>query len=164
MKKSGTILINSPDQKDTTKNKEIEKLDVLVEESNKILYEVSSVFPFQLFPDKIIVDSNKVTIIHKWLFSKYTFPILIEDLQTVKLSRGLIFASLSFEIRRFEENPGPVSHLWPEKAAKAEKIILGLLSAKRGGLNVTKIPSKEFKKKIEKIGTSSESEKPQNLF
>lgn len=162
MKKSGTILVNPP-KKFEPKTKETEKLDELVKESSEILYEVSAVFPFQLFPDKVIINTTKVTVVHKGLFFKHIFPILIRDLNTVKVSRGILFASLSFEIKSFEENPEPVSFLWPDQAGKAESIILGLLSAVRAeGVDVSKVPLKKVKKSAEKIGASTE--KPENLF
>jgi hypothetical protein len=162
VKKSGTILINPPYKSSKSKNITIKRLDKLAKESSEILYEISSVFPFQIFPDKVTIDTNKVTIVHKGLFFKNIFPILIGDIRTVKITRGLIFASLSFEVLGYEENPGTITHLWPETASKAEKIILGLLSTKREGLNISKIPKKELEKKVEKIGESTE--KPEKLF
>jgi len=139
--------------------RETKKLDELVTETAKTIYEISSAFPFQLFPDKLIIDSNKITIVHKRLFFKHIFPIILRDLNTVKMSRGLVFAALSFEIRSYARNPAPITHLWPEQAAKAESIIIGLLSVKHEqveDVRYAKLPRKKIREKVEEIGNTKE--------
>jgi hypothetical protein len=110
----------------------------------------------------MIIDATKVTLVYKSLFYKHIYPILYSDLLSVRVTRGLLFASLSFEVRGFEENPTPISHLWPEHAGKAERRIMGLLSAKREYIETSKIPTKKLAEEAKKIGDSEE--KPENLF
>ncbi len=158
MAQTGTIYINES-AKQTPKDrvkKEIKKLDKLVEGTEEIIYEISSVFPFQFFPDKIIIDKNKVTIVRKDIFFKRTFPMLIRDIKTVKVSRGFLFASIEFEIRGYEINPRPTNYLWPEQAIKAQQYILGLMSAKREGVDLSEIPTEKARGKLRKIGKSKE--------
>jgi hypothetical protein len=138
---------------------EIEKLKTLAEETDTVLYQISSVFPFQIIPDKIIIDKNKVTVVRKWLFNKHIFPMLYENITTVKVNRGLMFASIEFELLGFEENPGAITFLWPEKAGKAEHYILGMIKAKREQIDLSKLRPGQINKHIEKIGSSEEEAK-----
>ncbi len=158
--KSGTVYIkNEPSVKSLEKNEEKmaeQKLNQLVEENEHVLYQVSSVFPFQLFPDKIIIFPTKITVVHKTLFFKNVFPMLIENIKTVIVSRGLIFAAMKFEITGYEENPEVVQYLWPPYAEKAKNIILGLLEAVRKNVKVEKIPPKKALDKLEQIGEVGE--------
>src|SRR5687767_8473081 len=102
----GTIYIKKDtktvDNVSAPAKEEIKKLDVLTTETESVIYQVASVFPFQLFPDKIIVDKNKVTIVRKQLLYKRIFPILLEDIRTVKVTRGPFFASIEFEVSGYE--------------------------------------------------------------
>ncbi len=157
---SGSVYIQKNNKakitnKDLSRN-EVKKLDALSHGTESIIYEVSSVFPFQLFPDKLIIDKNKVTVVRKGLLMKRIFPILMEDIQTVKVNRGPIFASLELEVRGFEQNPNPTVFLWPEHATKAEKYILGLIKSKREGVDLTKLTVKDIKNRIEQIGGGEE--------
>lgn len=160
MADKGTIYISSnkkpkqPKKVQTQKN--TRELDKLVEKSEAVVFELSSVFPFQLFPDKIIVDEEKVTIVRRHLFFKRIFPILIRDLLTVKVNRGILFSAMEFEIKRLEENPSPITFLWPDQADKASKYIMGLVGADRERLDLNEMPFKEVKKKIKIIGESEE--------
>lgn len=49
-------------------NKEINKLNDLVDESRKILLKLKAVFPFNFFGDEIIIDLSKVSVIQKRFF------------------------------------------------------------------------------------------------
>ncbi len=141
---------------------EIDKLEKLTQETESVIYEVSAVFPFQLFPDKLIVDKNKITVVRKDLLMKRIYPVLIEDVITVKVQRGPIFASIDLEVRGFEINPTPLNFVWPEHASKAEKYIMGLIKAKREGIDLTKLTVAQIKKRLAQIGGTTEEVK--NLF
>ncbi len=160
MPSSGSVYIkhepkNAVTSKQLSRNEAV-KLDALSHETESVIYELSSAFPFQIFPDKLIIDKNKVTVVRKSLLMKRIFPILMEDIQTVKVNRGPIFASLELEVRGFERNPSPTIFLWPEHASKAEQYILGLIKAKREGVDLTKLTVKDIKTKVERIGGSDE--------
>jgi hypothetical protein len=133
---------------------EKDKLKDLASQST-VIFETQSVFPFQLFPDRLIVESDKVTIVHRTFAWKGIFPILLDNLNSVSVNRGLLFAALSFELTGYENNPGDIVHLWPENAAKAKRYIMGLLNAKKQGVDISKIPITEIKDDLEKIGKST---------
>lgn len=145
-----------------TADTELAKLDTLVEETESTIYEFSSVFPFQLFPDRVIIDKNKVTVVRKHLFFKRIFPILLEDIRTVRVNRGIIFAAMEFEVMGYDQGPEPVAHLWPEQAKKAEEYLLGLIKSKRERVNLAKLSPDKIKKRLRGIGKMEE--KVEDLF
>lgn len=159
---SGTVYLDSNDNKQKTffskasRAKESKKLDDIIEDSEEIIYEVSAVFPFDLFPDKIIIDKHKITIVRRALFFKRLFPIPLRDLQTVRLNRSLIFAALEFEIRGYNTNPQPVSFLWPAHALKAEKYILGLVHAVKSEVDLTQIKTDKITEKMDKVNAGNQ--------
>jgi hypothetical protein len=148
-----------PREKTPEVKAEMVKLEKLTEETESVIYEISSVFPFQLFPDRLILDKNKLTVVRKDLLIKRIFPILIEDIMTVKVNRGPLFASIVLEARGYEMNPNPITFLKPEDASRAEKYILGLIKAKREGVDLSKLSTSEIKGKLAQIGGSTEEVK-----
>lgn len=159
MADKGTIYLNSPPsqlRQSSNVVKDNIKLDKLVREKNIVIYELSSAFPFQLFPDKIIIDENKVSIVRKELFFKRIFPIMIDDILTVKINRSILFASLEFDIKRYEENPSPTTYLWPKEASLAKRYIFGLVQAKRENIDLSALSTKQLKRKLLEIGRASD--------
>lgn len=135
---------------------EINKLNTLAQEANTIIYELSSTFPFQLFPDKIVIDENKVTIFRRELFFQRTYPILIEDILTIRLDEGILFSSLTFSANKFINMKRPLTYLKPEEAKKARQYIMGLVQAKKAKIDLSKLTLQEIRIKLEEIGRTQE--------
>jgi hypothetical protein len=72
----------------------------------------------------------------------------LEDIQTVRVNRGLLFAAMEVEVRGYETNPNPITHLWPEDASKAEKYIMTLTTLKKENVDVNTISVKKLRKKL----------------
>jgi|SRR5688572_17415747 len=162
MQDKGTVYINGETSNDSAQQevgkviKEVEKLDKLAEETNSVIYEISSTFPFQLFPDKLIIDENKVTIIRREIFFKRIYPILLRDILTVRVDRSILFASMNFEVKRYTKNPRPIVYLSPRRANKARQYIMGLVQAKRAGIDLSKLTTDQIRERLEEIGKTQE--------
>jgi hypothetical protein len=129
------------------------KLDKLADSLEKPLLSVSSVFPFTIFPDSIVVDKKKVDIIHRDFFqSRRVFTIFIEDIRTVRVSNSLLFATVSFEVKGFEQNPQPVRFVRKEEASRLRCLIIGLCTSEIEDISLDKVPVKKARKKLTKIG------------
>lgn len=158
----GTVYIKTESQKEAAQKEvaevinEFDKLGKLIDKTNSVIYEISSTFPFQLFPDKLIIDENKVTIVRKELFFKRVFPIMYEDLITVKVNRSFIFAAMEFEIKRISKRPRPVSFLNPREATLAKKYIMGLIEAKNAKIDLSKLSTPQIREKLEEIGKAGD--------
>lgn len=142
--------------------REVDKLGKLIDKTNSIIYEISSFFPFQLFPDRVIIDENKVTIVRKELFFKRVYSIMFEDILTVRVNRGIIFAAIEFKVKRFGQNIRPITYLLPKEATLAKKYILGLIEAKNAKIDMSKLNVFQIKDKLEEIGQTGEE--AENLF
>ncbi|HEX7018121.1 MAG TPA: hypothetical protein VF209_04410 [Patescibacteria group bacterium] len=124
-------------------------------EANTILWRASTVFPFTLFPDEVVVSLSSVDIVYRpFFFSKQVFPILIKDLVTVTVSTNLLFGSLSLEVRFQEQNPPDVNYLWKDDALRLRRIITGLLTAYKEGVDLSKYSPHEILEEVDIIGSS----------
>lgn len=98
-------------------------------DKNKEIMRIRSVFPFDLFPNTIILQKNKIDIIHRpFFYTKQVFTVFINDIRTVKINSGPFFASLSFELKGMvdEQNPEPIHFLRKKSAQKLRKLALNL--------------------------------------
>src|SRR3989344_42951 len=80
------------------------KFQELVQQSDKVLFRIRAVFPFDFFPDEIIVDVNKVNIIQNSLLSKNMHSVFIKDISDVVVQTGILFACLSIIDFGYVEN------------------------------------------------------------
>lgn len=153
-----TVYVSNESERKQESSEESKKLTQLASETSDVIYEVRSVFPFQLFPDKLIIDTNKITIVRKELFFKRIIPISYEDLITVMVNRSIIFASIDFDVKRLDRshNPRGITFLWPAKATIAKKYITGILTAKKAGVDFSKLTTTQIKKRLKEIGSGTE--------
>lgn len=158
MANSQTVYVSNEGQDKQDAVDESKKLSDLASETNDVIYEVKSVFPFQLFPDKLVIDTNKITIVRKELFFKRIIPIAYEDLITVMVNRSILFASIDFDVKRLDRShsPRPINFLWPRKATLAKKYITGILTAKKAGVDFSKLTATQIRKRLKEIGSGSE--------
>ncbi len=140
----------------TGEKREVEKFEHTLKGSQHILYRCKSVFPFDFFPDEIIIDENKVDVKHGLFFlSTQTTSIPFEDIVKATTTTGLFFASLVIEMEAYIQQPEPVNYLWQKDAIKARRIINGLVSVKKQGVNLRKIDLINATDEVEEIGVAS---------
>lgn len=136
----------------------VRKLNQMEAGSNEVILRVSSYFPLQLFPDSIVVDKNKIDIVHRDFFwTKSVFTILLEDLTTINVFTGPLFATVRFEVRGYEQNPEPIKHLPVKDAVRLREIVLGLTKATREAVDLTNVDEKGMIKKLRSIGQIQEN-------
>ncbi len=168
MVNTGTVYIEPGAPKDEEQRevgdviRQVDKLNRIVSESGHIIYELSSVFPFQLFPDRVIIDESKVTIARKDLFFKRVYSIMFDDILTVRVNRGILFAAIEFKVKRFGHEIRPITYLLPKEATLAKKYILGLIEAKKANIDMSKLTVYQIREKLEEIGKTEEE--AENLF
>ena len=143
-------------QKEISNNER--KLDVLVKKSSQVLLNVKSVFPFDLFPDNLTIDSNKVNVVTKAFFaSGRVHSIYIEDVYDVFVEAGPIFATLKIVDKGFVENLVEVKYLKKNEAYKARRIIQGLVVAVKDKIDLAGLEGEDFARKIEELGKATEA-------
>ncbi len=131
------------------------KFGDVVKASRRVLFSSSNVFPFDFFPDKIIIDENKVDMVFGlFFFSQEVFSIPYNRISSASSSVGLFFGTLTVEIQGFEQNPPMLTKLWKQDAIKARRIINGLVTANRQGIDLSKLDLTNVSDLVEEIGTA----------
>jgi hypothetical protein len=133
--------------------KNTEKYENLVKTSDKVLYKLSTVFPFDFFPDDIVIDINQVNlIIRSFFLTERRHSVKIADITDVFIDTSLFFSTLHIIDVGFKENVIEVSFLKNSEAKKARRIIQGLCVAAKQGIDLTKIDDHNLLGKIEELG------------
>lgn len=152
-------MVNAPALQNHNPNQDPEEQRVppslaeIVSEAETVLCQATTVFPFVLFPDDVIVSLTRIDIVKRpFLFSKQVYPILIKDLVTVDVSTNLLFGSLSFVLRFQEHIPPTVSYLWRSDALRLERVIAGLLAVYKEGVDLSHYSAEEILRDVLHIG------------
>src|SRR5438270_495315 len=85
---------------ESNKAQAIEKLERMTARSQDILFSASTVFPFDLFPDQIVLDRSQLTITHRrffWLGN--VTSVRVEDIINVNVNAGPFFGSVQVAVR-----------------------------------------------------------------
>lgn len=149
-------IINTPSSDQTEAEVQLDKLEKTADTTSKILFRLKTLFPFQLIPDHIIIDLNKVNIIRKdFLFFERIHSVFIKDITDVVANLGIITGTLEIVDQGFTENSIKIQHLKNSETIKARRIIQGLIVAHKNGIDLTQIEDiNNMLVKIEKIGES----------
>ncbi len=134
-----------------------EKFDDLLERSEKILFRTKSFFPFDLFPDEIIVSVHKVDIIYNEFLTRRIQPVYIQNIWDVFVDNGIFFSTLHLIDAGFANNTVVMNNLINKDAISAMKTIQGLVVAVKQNIDLTKIDSKDLVEKVRTLGTTKNS-------
>jgi hypothetical protein len=147
----------SPVPDPTMQDENPPELPELSREASVVLYSLSAVFPFDFFPDKLIIRLNHVDIIHEIFFwSGATDRIQIIDIRDVSVQYNPIFATLILTPAG-AANPGlRIRYLWKNQAMRAKRILLGILECHRQQVDLSKHSKRDILAYVEKIGRAKE--------
>jgi hypothetical protein len=96
----------------------------------RVLYTLSSTFPFDVFPDTIVIDEEKITIIYRrFFYERNVQSLYYYTLMSATSESGLFFATLNFELAMglMDEEPQSVRFLGKNQADYARKLITGMI-------------------------------------
>lgn len=119
-----------------------------------LLYKIRSVFPFDFFPDELIIDRHKVSLIRRPFFlSERVISLSYDDISNVSMERGIFFASLEISHKIFGMPPLVIRYLKREESDKVKQLILGLaIARKEGNKEIFTSPTKELIKQAMDLG------------
>ena len=144
----------APPQNPDTKN-DTQKLNELVAGTRKPLLKIRTVIPFNPFPDELVVDINKVTIVFRQFFaSSQEHSVLIKDISDIVVETSLIFATLKIIDIGYTDNSIDINYLSKKGAIKAKSIIQGLVVAHKYGVDLSKVADEDLYGKIEYLGST----------
>lgn len=143
--------------KEETKDKK--KFSELLKNTQQVLFRAASVFPFEFFPDEIMIDVGKVSIVERiFFFSECFHSIAINSIKDIAIETSILFATLNIVPDGYPNNPLTIKYLKKGDAIKARKIIQGLLIASKENVDPGVLAIHNLPKKIEEIGGINEIE------
>jgi hypothetical protein len=126
----------------------------MVNNSNRVLLRISSVFPLDLFPSSIIVEETRLTIIHRQLFSSQAYSVDIKNISNVFIDTGILFSQLTIVSDTFVENQIVIDKLWKKEAIFIRRIIEGLRMFVDKDIDTTGYKREELIDKLRELSTT----------
>ena len=120
----------------------------------QVLMRVKSRKPFDLFPDEIVVDRHKVTLIRRPFFwAERIVSLAFEDISNVTIDHGIMFASLEIAHKIFGMPPLMVQYLDRTEANLVKRLLLGIIIAKKeGNKELFNLDRKELIEQAQQVG------------
>jgi hypothetical protein len=122
-----------------------------------VLASARTVFPVTLFPDSIIVDRTKISIIKRDFFwTSNIISFQIEDVLNVSCAVGPLFGSLTIASRVMSSvDHFQISYLWRNEAVFFKHLIQGHIIAKNNKLETDQLTKKEMVDTLCELGIDS---------
>lgn len=137
-------------------NKSKETYEAIMNSHEGYLCRVETVFPFTFFPDIVYVDRDSVTIEYgMFFFSKKYHTFYLDQIHNVRLTKGVLFSSLFFEIDGYESDPPLVTYLWNNDAAKIKETVDGLLLTTKSQIDPHHLSDEELRNLMKKFTPNS---------
>lgn len=129
-------------------------LDDIVQESNEVLARFKGVFPFDFFPDEVIIDKQAITIVRNFFFGvKGKIICHYDDLVNSEVNLGPFFGSFTIYSKYFTDGEEKVNWFSKGDAKKIHAILQGLLIARKEGVNLKTLSRGDILNKLYQIGT-----------
>lgn len=146
-----------------TKKKKIDEIAALkkmVKQSHQVLARARTVFPMQLFPDRVVIDRTKITITKRDFFwTSNVIGIRIEDILNVSCSVGPLFGSINIASRVMSSvDHFSVNFLWRNDAIHLKDIIQGYMIAKHNKIDIAELSTRELVETLTELGHDADSQ------
>lgn len=126
----------------------------LIKKSNRCIISISSMFPWDIFPNTIQVEESRVTFIFRQFLSSQSHSVNIKDISNVFIQTSLFFARIQVASRTFVENDIAIGHLHAEEAQKIQMVIEGLRTFAENNIDTSNYEIPELIAKIEEFHTN----------
>lgn len=149
---------------------ERDKLYEVAIKSHDILFKSDTVFPFTLFPDTILLDREKLTIIHRQFFRMAQITaIRIKDILNAEVDIGPFFGSLRVVTRYYSgpesqfagvdtgdrsRKPATINYLWRSDAIKIHSMLQGYIIVSQREIDCSEISKEELTVLLYDLGQS----------
>ena len=131
-----------------------QKFQIVMNDSNTVLFTAKTVFPLDLFPDSISIDLARVNVITRNFFwSARIHSIDVVDISDVAVDTGPFFSQLILVAKSGIDRNLVIKNLWTNTAVKLRRIIHGLILMNTEGVNIRTLDNTDLLKKIEEIGS-----------
>lgn len=128
----------------------------LIKKSNRILVKISShALPFDFFPNSIVVEEGRVTIINRHFLSSEVHSVDMKNIANIFINTTWFFSQLVIISKTFEENEIKIRNLRTKDAIFVRRIIEGLRVFEREEINTSDYTVEELISKLKKLSTTS---------
>ncbi|MGK2896179.1 MAG: hypothetical protein ACSLEY_01055 [Candidatus Saccharimonadales bacterium] len=127
----------------------------LIKQSHQVLAMASTVIlPNNLFPDTVVIDRTKVTIIRRNFFwSSDTISIRIEDILNVAVGIGPLFGSLTISSRVMNSTDHyEINYFWRSDAIHLKHILQGYVIAFHNNTDLNDLGLEELISTLDELG------------
>lgn len=132
-----------------------ELFEEAVNKTQKELFRCKTVFPFDFFPNEIIIDITKITVIDRSFFMTGGIQsIYLKDIYDVEVETGPFFSTLLVSDQYFSPNKLEVKYLKKKDALKSREIMSGIICAIKMGIDLTKIDSSHLESNLRELSRS----------
>lgn len=126
--------------------------DQITSES-EVLFRAWTVFPFDFFPDEIVVDRLKISIItHVFFGTQEIKTIAIQDVFAIHVDRTPFFAKVKIYNRTPMIPEIDINFLQIKDAMSLHAVVQGLLMAKTENIMVDQLPRDQMVKEAKRLG------------
>lgn len=136
------------------------KFDTLIKNNSaKPLYTIKTARILDFFPSEVSIERTKVNVsLRDYFFARRLHTIDIKDIEDVFIQTTPFYATLQIVDKGFVENSVQIQFLRKHDAKKARRIIQGLMSAKKEGIDILSLPQEGLLEKLETLGNAGEVE------
>ena len=131
-----------------------EKLIDITEKAQDCLFKATTVFPFKVFTDTIILDREKLTVISRTFFmaGKIT-SVPVSSVSAAEADLGPLFGSVHISSKFFVQNKYQVEKLTRKDAVDLVHLLQGFIIAQEKGIDLTDIEKEDLLVLLEDLGT-----------
>jgi hypothetical protein len=159
--RAGQFLNGFPKVAQSKKQRELQaaaELKKAVKKSHEVLGAAQTVFPVTLFPDSIVVDRTKISMIKRTFFwTSDTISFQVEDVLNVSCGIGPMFGSLTIASRVMSSvDHYQINYLWRSDAIFLKHLIQGHIIAKNNRLETDRLSKEEMIETLCELGIDSD--------
>jgi hypothetical protein len=130
-----------------------EDLVEITEQSQDVLYEADTVWPFTMFPDTIKLDREKLTMANRFFWRVATITsVPVGEIMSAEAYVGPFFGSLDLTFRFFTNNERKIKFLWRKDAVELQRLIHGYIIAHRREIDVSAVNKEDLIKLLTELG------------
>ncbi len=125
-----------------------------VDKVNETLFTFSTVFPFDFFPDDVVLDRFKINIVKRdFFFTERIVTIPLSDMLSVKVNKGPFFSQVVIGDMSTSTNKVKLTFVRNQDAEKFREIVQGIVVGIRQGVNLMEMTKQQLIASAEDWGT-----------
>jgi hypothetical protein len=128
----------------------------LANTTERTLLLAKAVFPFELFPDTLRIDRQKITVIHNdFLKMAHTTSIRLKDLGNVEVVLGPFFGTIILTSLYYRNNTQTINFLTRNDAIHAHRLLQGFMVAHNANIDTDNISEEDLIELLYRIGNEN---------